>query len=132
MSDHVFAHAGLADIDAEFEEFTVDARSTPERVFPAHLADQFADFDRKAWATRSAMTHLPGPEKSKALTMPADDGLGLDDDQGGPPVFPEFTQPRPKEPIGQGQLRLLDRPLHDTELMAESDDFEMQGRVALE
>jgi hypothetical protein len=39
-ANDVFADAGLADIDAEFEEFAVDARSTPEWIFAAHLADQ--------------------------------------------------------------------------------------------
>ena len=38
--DHVLADAGLADVDAEFEEFTVNARRTPQWVFPAHGPDQ--------------------------------------------------------------------------------------------
>src|ERR1700731_391121 len=37
--DHVLADAGLSDVDAEFEEFTVDTRRTPQRVFAAHGPD---------------------------------------------------------------------------------------------
>lgn len=33
----MYLHAGLADVNAEFEEFTVDARSPPKRVLAAHL-----------------------------------------------------------------------------------------------
>jgi hypothetical protein len=35
-----FAHAGLADIDAEFEQFAVDAGRAPERILAAHLPNQ--------------------------------------------------------------------------------------------
>jgi hypothetical protein len=33
VADHVFAAAGLADINAEFEEFAVDARSAQSGFF---------------------------------------------------------------------------------------------------
>src|SRR3981081_2458333 len=38
----VLAHAGLADIDAKFQQFTVDARRAPKRIFAADFADQFS------------------------------------------------------------------------------------------
>jgi hypothetical protein len=124
-ANHVFANAGFAGINAEFEQFTVDARSTPERIFPAHLADQITDFSRNAWPSDSAVTDFPSPEKSKALPVPSDHGLRLHDDEGRPPVGPELAQPRPKKPVGRSQFRLLDRSLQNTELMAKSKDLEM-------
>jgi hypothetical protein len=39
----VFAHAGLADIEAEFEQFAVDAGRAPKRILAAHLANQLAN-----------------------------------------------------------------------------------------
>src|SRR6516164_4983969 len=36
---HVFAHAGLTDVDAELEQFTMDARCTPPGTLSAHPAD---------------------------------------------------------------------------------------------
>jgi Recombinase/Resolvase, N terminal domain len=37
---NVLAHAGLADIDAEFEQFAMDAGRAPERILAAHLPNQ--------------------------------------------------------------------------------------------
>ena len=44
---HVFGDRGLPDIDAELEEFTVDARCAPERVRDAHVADELSDLMRR-------------------------------------------------------------------------------------
>jgi hypothetical protein len=96
----VLAHAGLADVDAEFEQFTVDAGRSPERIVAAHLPNQLADFFRHRWTPGSATTNLPGPEQPKALAVPANDGFRLDDDQGRSPIAPHFAEPRPQESIG--------------------------------
>ena len=45
---HVLRNGGLADIDAELEELSMDAGSTPERIGEAHLADQPPNFRRYA------------------------------------------------------------------------------------
>src|ERR1700731_4707429 len=44
--DHVFGGAGLSDIDAELEEFSMDSRRSPQRIGNAHLADKPSYFDR--------------------------------------------------------------------------------------
>ena len=44
VPDHVLCHGGLADIDAELEQFAMDPRRSPQRIGNAHLADQFPDF----------------------------------------------------------------------------------------
>jgi hypothetical protein len=41
---HAVAHAGLADVETELEQFTVDPRCARGRILPAHLADQIPDF----------------------------------------------------------------------------------------
>ena len=41
---HVLANAGLAEVDAELEQLTVDPGRTPSGVFAAHPADQVAEF----------------------------------------------------------------------------------------
>jgi hypothetical protein len=38
------SNGGLTDLDAEVEQFAVDARCAPERVVEAHLPDQVAYF----------------------------------------------------------------------------------------
>src|SRR3954451_18045713 len=45
-SGHVLGYRGLAYVDAELEEFSMDARSAPERICQAHLADQLPNFER--------------------------------------------------------------------------------------
>src|SRR6266704_4527658 len=41
---HIFADTALSDVDAQFEQFAVDARCTPTGIVPAHLANQISDF----------------------------------------------------------------------------------------
>src|SRR6266851_2454080 len=101
----VLAHAGFTDIDAEFEQFTMDAGRAPKRILSAHLPNQLADFFRHRWAPGLAMTNFPGPEEPEALAVPANDGFGLDDDQGRSPIAPSFAQPRPEESIGGRRFR---------------------------
>src|ERR1700726_3857669 len=44
--DHVFGDAGLADLDTELEQLSMDPRRSPQRIGNAHLADQPSYFDR--------------------------------------------------------------------------------------
>jgi hypothetical protein len=67
-ADHVFAHTGLADVDAEFEQLAVDAGCTPTGIFPAHLADQVSNLAGNDQPSGLAAPHLPGPEPAKAGT----------------------------------------------------------------
>src|ERR1700739_541750 len=46
---HVLGRAGLSDIDAELEEFSMDPRRSPQRIGNAHLADQLAYLQRNCW-----------------------------------------------------------------------------------
>jgi hypothetical protein len=45
---------GLADIDAELEQFAMDARRTPEWVGRARPTDQVADFGIRLGSSRTA------------------------------------------------------------------------------
>ena len=96
----VFADAALCDVDAEFEEFAMDAGCTPTGILPAHLADQIADLARKDRSSRLAAPHLPGPEQAKAGTMPGKDRFWLDDGQRRAPVMPEAEQADPQQAVG--------------------------------
>ena len=52
---HVLGYAGLAYIDPELEQFTVDPRGSPQRVRNAHFADQLAEFRRYGGADRASL-----------------------------------------------------------------------------
>ena len=127
-ADHVFAHAGLADIDAELEEFTVDARSAPKRILAAHPPNQFTDFLRHRWAAALAAADFPGPEQSESFAVPSYDGCRFDDAQIRAPFGPGSTKPSPQAPVESIQLRLLHRTLQHAKLVAESDDLKLQRR----
>jgi hypothetical protein len=57
----------------------VNVGSTPERILPAHPADQIADLPSDGRPTRLAAPNLPGPVEPKAFAVPSDDRRGLDD-----------------------------------------------------
>ena len=86
----VLAHAGLTDVDAKFEQFTLDAGRTPKRIVAAHFADQFSHVFGNRRPAKLAATNFPGPDQPEALTMPANDGFRLDDGQGRSPSAPNF------------------------------------------
>src|SRR5664279_1669677 len=131
-ADHVFAHAGLADVNAEFEEFPVDTRSAPERVLAAHLPNQLTDFLRHRRAAALAAANLPSPKQSKSLAVPSYDGSRFDDAKSRAPFGPGSTKPSPQEPVEPAQFWLLDRALHHAKLMAESQDLKLQRRSSAE
>jgi len=40
LTNHVLGHGGLGYFDTELEQFPMDARRSPERIGPTHLANQ--------------------------------------------------------------------------------------------
>src|SRR3982075_3652833 len=79
--DHVLGHAGLSDIDAELEEFSMDPRRSPQRIGNAHLADKLAYLRRYRWSATTA-PRLPAPVRSEPGAVPFNHGLRLHDRQG--------------------------------------------------
>src|SRR5271165_4142796 len=56
---HVFAHAGLTNVDAELEQFTMNAGCTPQGILPAHPADQISDLAGNERPPSLAAANLP-------------------------------------------------------------------------
>ena len=120
----------LADVNAQLEQLAVNPWSAPEWVLAAQGPNQRAHFFRHAWSPRLTVPDLPGPEQTKALPVPADDGRGFDDKDAGLPIVPDRAQPSPQEPIRWGQFRSLDGALQNAELMAKRKDLELKRRTA--
>jgi hypothetical protein len=99
---HVFAHAALPDIDAKLEQLPVNTGCTPNRILPAHPADQISDLARNDGASWSATLDLPSPEKAEAGTMPGNDRRGLNDGQRRAAVAPDTGQSNPQQAIRWG------------------------------
>jgi hypothetical protein len=110
----------------------VDARSAPERVLAAHRANQITDLLRHCGPSQFSPPNLPRPKETEALPVPADDGGGLDEEETGPPIAPHGAEPSPQKSIGRSQFRPLHRALQNAELVAERQDFQLQGGMAPE
>ena len=127
LARHVLAHARFADVDAEFEQFPMDARRTPERIIATQLPNEFVHILRNAGSSGLPTANFPGPEHTKTLAVPANDCFRLEDEQGGAPINPNLGQPGPQESIGSDQFRPLHRATQDTELVPERKVFQLQG-----
>jgi len=95
VAEQVLAHARFADIDAELQQFAVNARRAPERILTAQHPNQSADLLRHGGPSRLSRSNFPGPKEAKALPVPADDGGGFDQEETGPPLVPHGAQPSP-------------------------------------
>src|SRR6266404_7693303 len=80
LPGHVFCNARLADIDAEFEQFAMDAGCTAARVGQVHVPNQPTDLQRHP-RSPAAPSGFPAPERLKSSTVPTNHGLGPDDGQ---------------------------------------------------
>lgn len=79
---HVLPDAGLTDVDAEFEEFTMDAWCAPQWILPTHPTDELPNVVWNRRPSGPPAADLPGPEQPEACAMPRDDGVRFDDDEG--------------------------------------------------
>ncbi len=89
MAHQILADAGFTDVDAQLEQLAVNARCSPQRTVATQSADKFSNVFRNRWPPRSTVADLPGPEQTKALSVPSDDGVRFDDDQSRPPAAPD-------------------------------------------
>ena len=74
--------AGLADVDAEFEEFAMNARGAPRWDSPGTFGGSDPEPHEDNRASGLAVPRFSCPEQAKALAMPGHDSFRLHDDQG--------------------------------------------------
>ena len=117
MPDHVLADAGLADVDAELEEFAVNVRRYPEWIFATEHTAQLANLFGHRRAATLHMANSPTPEQANALPLPAEHRSGPDDGNAGLPAVPDQGEPCPEKAVSRAQLGALDRALKHCELM---------------
>src|SRR5712692_11763492 len=94
---HPPPNGGLADLDAELQQFPVDAGRPPQRVGLAHAADQSTDFCADLGSSRTARS--PPPIEPEALAMPLDHGCRLDQYHRVDDLRPNPVEPHPQEPV---------------------------------
>src|SRR5258707_8793014 len=76
--DHVLGDARLRELKPELEQFAVDARRAPKRIFDAHPPDQCAQL-RVDLRSPSLGARLPTPVAAKAGPVPTHEHLRPDD-----------------------------------------------------
>src|SRR5262245_23274632 len=72
------------------------------------------------------------PEELEPLTMPDENGLRLDDQEGRTPLTPDFGKPDPEEAIAKAQLRSRMAALIDGQLLSESKILQSQALTVSE
>ena len=110
----------------------MDLRSAPQRILAADGANQSAHLIRHGWPTGLAASNLPGPEQTKTLPMPSNDGGSFHDADAKSPVMPDRTEPGPQESVRSCQLRPFHRALKDTDLVAKRKNLQLERRTAPE
>jgi hypothetical protein len=93
-------------IEAEHEEFAVDARRTPGGIFNDHLKDQVTDFFGNSLPAAHWVSGLAqhGPVQSESSAVPAHNCLGHDEEERLFPLGPELASGDPKELVEQTEF----------------------------
>src|ERR671924_561845 len=86
---HEPGDGALGHIDAELQEFAMDARGAPERVRGGHADNQSLDLSVNLRAASARVAREPGPVLAKAPPLPPQDGGRRHDHEGLPPPGPD-------------------------------------------
>jgi hypothetical protein len=126
---HEAGDGALGDGDAELEKLAVDARRTLQGTGRGHLPDESGDPGIDGRAASSGPTRELGPVGAEAAALPAEDGLGRDNDQRLAPAGPDSGQAGPEQAVDRAKLWPRSRSLVDGELLAQGQVFE--GKLAV-
>ena len=104
VAAHIPSNRRLSDLEAELEQFTMNVWGAPERVRPAHLANERAQLSRDL-RPANMVVRSPAPIRSKPSAVPANDRLRPDNrnraKDGGEPVI----KPNKQKTIGIVEVR---------------------------
>ena len=116
-SSQVPGDRAFRDDKAELQQFAVNLRCSPGTIFSSQAADQASDLLRD-FGPPATRPRPPAPVKAEARAMPADNGLGLHDQQGVFPSRPDPPEPYPEEAVQSLHCRSLLFAFKDSELLA--------------
>src|SRR3974390_630663 len=97
-SRHILGDAGLANVDAELEQFTMNARCAPQRVGNAHLPDQLPDRSRHSGAAPTG-PRLPAPVTAETCAMPSHHGIRPNDGKRFAGLRKQLADPAQNHPV---------------------------------
>jgi len=116
------------DLEAQLSELTLNPHAPPAGVLASEALNEQSELWGEAWPTRSAASALPGPVASLASAVPADYGVGLDEDERGAPGRPDPREPRPEQAVRGREARSPGRASEHSELLPQGEV--LQGDVA--
>jgi len=111
------------DLYTELEQLAMNTRCTPERVVPTDPSDEPSDVGRNGRSANPS-PRLPAPEQAKANSVPAQEGLWLEDDRRLEQGREQPIQTHKDQTVGSlqpGPGRR--RPLQDDELAPQVKDL---------
>jgi hypothetical protein len=128
IPDHVLGDGRLRELDSEFEDFSMNPRSSPKRIGFAHAADQLADVLGNRRSPGSPVPAFPGPKESETFAMPGDDCFRFHEDKSGAPVGPDVRQPRPEKSVRGSKSRTVrNGASEDVDLVTEGNYLDLES-----
>src|SRR5262249_11307171 len=107
-------------------------RCPPPRVFLAHPSDEISQLASDLWPP-CPLPRFPAPERRKTRTMPAKDGLRLNDMRRTEQARPKPSHPDHQGPVTATQSKARRRtPQGDAELMAKEQVLGLKSARRLE
>ena len=128
LARYVLLHRGLGQIDPDHVKLTYDAGRTPGRVGRGHLANQSPNRLGYGWPARFPGARQLPPVFSEPTSSPLDNRTGLNEYQGLLPTTPPPREPGPEKTISRPHPRAFDGSLVDPQLVAQSEDLQVQGK----
>src|SRR5216683_5050183 len=130
-SPHPAGDARLRYLEAQHEEFAMDARCTPSWILRDHLEDQVTDLFGDSTATADSFSHSAehGPIQFEPSLVPSHHGLWEDENERFFPVGPETARHDPEEFIEWTQSGSRVLAFQDGELLAKGEILEQQAAV---
>lgn len=126
----ILADGGIRDFNAQLGEFGLNAWTARRGVGLPHLPNQ-RDEVAVEGGSSIAGARFPTPEEAKAKAMPSDDGLGLEEDQGVWPLWPDEPQAHPQESVGGAEFRFVRLSFEDCQVMSEGQVFKHEPGLGL-
>jgi hypothetical protein len=115
----------FGEIETQLEQFAMNARRSPGRIFSHHTEDQGANL----FADRLPSSYLadsgdPRPIQTKSCSMPVHDGSRSDQDERLPPLGPKRSQGDPEQLVQGSESTARSFGVESQQLPTESQVFE--------
>ena len=127
-SSHPAGNGSFGNVEAQHQEFTVNAGRAPSRVLGHHAKDQISNFFRDSSPTNHSAGLGDGtPVECESRSMPADHGLRSHDEESLLPSGPEPSGQDPEELIECSESWPRVPAFQCRELLAKSQVFKKQA-----